>query len=75
MIILLILFVGTHEVKHSPYLCASSAMVEVSSLPFTHESEPLLVVFECNRHLSLHAGMLCKFEGKRTIQRQPPYEM
>jgi len=30
----------------------------VSSLPFTHESEPLLIIFECNRHLSLHAGAL-----------------
>jgi len=30
----------------------------VSVLPFIYESEPLIVVFECNRHLSLHAGSL-----------------
>eukprot|EP00927_Polykrikos_kofoidii_P007899 TRINITY_DN13250_c3_g1_i1.p1 TRINITY_DN13250_c3_g1~~TRINITY_DN13250_c3_g1_i1.p1 ORF type:complete len:1961 (+),score=321.36 TRINITY_DN13250_c3_g1_i1:222-5885(+) len=30
----------------------------ISSLPFAYESEPLLIIFECNRHLSLHAGAL-----------------
>lgn len=30
----------------------------VTSLPFAFENEPLLVVFECNHHLALHAGAL-----------------
>ncbi|CAJ1416389.1 unnamed protein product [Effrenium voratum] len=37
----------------------------VGALPFAFESEPLLLVFECNHHLSLHAGtLLASFEGE-----------
>eukprot|EP00427_Karlodinium_veneficum_P015717 CAMPEP_0169135692 /NCGR_PEP_ID=MMETSP1015-20121227/40581_1 /TAXON_ID=342587 /ORGANISM="Karlodinium micrum, Strain CCMP2283" /LENGTH=1416 /DNA_ID=CAMNT_0009200367 /DNA_START=58 /DNA_END=4309 /DNA_ORIENTATION=+ len=30
----------------------------VTALPFQYESEPLLVIYECNRHLSLNGGVL-----------------
>jgi len=37
----------------------------LSALPFSFESEPLLLIFECNHHLSLHAGtLLAGFEGQ-----------
>ncbi|CAJ1357482.1 unnamed protein product [Effrenium voratum] len=37
----------------------------VGALPFAFESEPLLLVFDCNHHLSLHAGtLLASFEGE-----------
>eukprot|EP00931_Biecheleriopsis_adriatica_P102535 TRINITY_DN7748_c1_g1_i1.p1 TRINITY_DN7748_c1_g1~~TRINITY_DN7748_c1_g1_i1.p1 ORF type:complete len:1820 (-),score=460.89 TRINITY_DN7748_c1_g1_i1:106-5565(-) len=37
----------------------------LSSLPFSFENEPLLLIFECNHHLSLHAGtLLASYEGR-----------
>jgi hypothetical protein len=30
----------------------------ITALPFQYESEPLLVIYECNRHLSLNGGVL-----------------
>ena len=35
----------------------------LTALPFTFESEPLLVIYECNRHLSLAGGPLSTASG------------
>lgn len=47
----------------------------ISSLPFNFESEPLLLIYECNHHISLHAGtLLASFEGENTPKDPPPPE-
>ncbi|CAK9053647.1 Photosystem I assembly protein Ycf3 [Durusdinium trenchii] len=44
----------------------------LGSLPFNFESEPLLLIYECNHHISLHAGtLLASFEGENT-PKDPP---
>eukprot|EP00928_Gymnodinium_smaydae_P030057 TRINITY_DN22454_c1_g2_i1.p1 TRINITY_DN22454_c1_g2~~TRINITY_DN22454_c1_g2_i1.p1 ORF type:complete len:1852 (-),score=397.26 TRINITY_DN22454_c1_g2_i1:75-5585(-) len=51
-------FKGLSNTDRCRLLYAEFICSLISSLPFAFESEPLLVVFECNRHLSLHAGGL-----------------
>eukprot|EP00434_Breviolum_minutum_P026348 symbB.v1.2.023292.t1/scaffold2115.1/size88956/1 len=47
----------------------------ISSLPFNFENEPLLLIFECNHHISLHAGtLLASFEGETTPKDPPSAE-
>jgi len=51
-------FAGLSTLGRCQLYYAQFAATALSGLPFTFESEPLLTVFECNRHLSLHAGNL-----------------
>lgn len=47
----------------------------ISALPFIFENEPLLLIFECNHHISLHAGtLLASFEGESTPKDPPSPE-
>eukprot|EP00438_Fugacium_kawagutii_P000539 Skav223840 [mRNA] locus=scaffold2304:52419:69881:- [translate_table: standard] len=48
----------------------------ISSLPFNFENEPLLLIFECNHHIALHAGtLLASFEGESTPKDPPSAEL
>eukprot|EP00929_Paragymnodinium_shiwhaense_P061534 TRINITY_DN30733_c1_g3_i1.p1 TRINITY_DN30733_c1_g3~~TRINITY_DN30733_c1_g3_i1.p1 ORF type:complete len:1888 (+),score=552.35 TRINITY_DN30733_c1_g3_i1:213-5876(+) len=56
------------DIQRCQVLFAQFVAASLSALPFAYESEPLLLVFECNRHLSLHAGaMAASFEKSSEV--------
>lgn len=63
-----------YQLLYAQFVCAA-----IMALPFHYENEPLLVVFECNRHLSLHVGTLSACEEQEQgacegekAQKEPP---
>eukprot|EP00930_Biecheleria_cincta_P067568 TRINITY_DN5423_c0_g3_i1.p1 TRINITY_DN5423_c0_g3~~TRINITY_DN5423_c0_g3_i1.p1 ORF type:complete len:1786 (-),score=396.30 TRINITY_DN5423_c0_g3_i1:516-5840(-) len=49
---------GLPLLQQQQLLYAQFLASALSALPFSFESEPLLLIFECNHHLSLNAGTL-----------------
>lgn len=56
---------GLPLLQQQQLLYAQFLASALSALPFSIESEPLLLIFECNHHLSLHAGtLLASYENR-----------